>query len=118
MITTILIIIAIGVSILIADRVHFHAKRLRYKKNKIKEDTDRRFDYLLVQLYWCEEWQHIEAFHGIMERILTDEDRKDVRYNDLIVEVEKMDAALTNDFIRLQRVRTKQWDNILKSVKL
>lgn len=51
MITTILIIIAIGVSILIADRVHFHAKRLRYKKNKIKEDTDRRFDYLLVQLY-------------------------------------------------------------------
>jgi len=115
--TASLIVLEVAVSALIIDRVHFHAKRLRFKKLKAQEETERRFDFLLVHLYACENWMHLEAFRNTMDRMLTVQDRNDIRFNEFIIEVEKMDAALTNDLIKLQNIRTKEGDNILSQVK-
>lgn len=114
---TALILCAIGIAFLIADRVHFHAKRFKFRKDKENEDSERRFDYLLVQLYSCLTWEHLKAFDGVMDRILTAEDRKSKRYDELIIEVEKMDAAITNDHIKMQNIRTKEGGQIISKIK-
>lgn len=111
MITTILIIIAIGVSILRSDRVHFHARRLKYRKNKLNEVQEKRLDWLNVLLSSIRTHEQLCYFHETMHDRIAGNDYFHPKFKVLKKNIERKELAL-------KRLRIKEGDSIFKSVKL
>jgi len=107
--STFLIIIAIGVSVLIADRVHFHAKRLKFREKKNDEEQERRFDYLMLMLSGVRNDNDMEIFASEVKIKLEESDYSSERYKSLFRHYTEV-----NDL--LQRIRVQDGNYILSQI--
>lgn len=107
---TLSIIVFICLTVGLLTERYFLKKRIKKHRNAATND---RFDTLVDKLYRCETNEDLAELRQSMLFTLCVEDYMDSRYDQLVFDLAKQEAAINNDFLTLKQIRIKEGNKML-----